>query len=58
MSKYEQTKIHIQEGDIITSRHGFVTNSIGDLKLHCHRMKYLGNGCFEIIDEPTKFIED
>jgi hypothetical protein len=54
--RFEPTNIHLQKGDILTSKKGLLQKSAISEKLFIvKKVKYLGNGCFEIISGQTEF---
>ena len=55
MAIYKKTIIYVVEGDIITSKQGFLqSSSITDNKYICKKLKVLVNNCFEVIGEKEE----
>ena len=49
--------IHIQDGDILTSKKGFAAQSYAGAPVMCHKMKHVKDDIFEILDETVKEIK-
>ena len=55
MAIYKKTIIYVVEGDVITSKQGFLQSSpITYNKYVCKKLKVLGNNCFEVIGEKEE----
>lgn len=56
--RFEPVQLHLQEGDVLTSKLGILqVSAVSERAQLVHRLKYLGNGMFEVLGEKRQFID-